>query len=192
MIIEKRLEELEKNINDPSLRDSRGRANEINYWIFDYSPKDELKIRNFIKYLKNKYNRNFNDFQIIEYDLYEFIIDELEREGFLDQCSKFEERSGFNRITRAVTNLLGINDDNNVIVKHIKKNTPENSIVFLTGIGKSYPILRSHKILNTLSQSFNSMPVIMFFPGTYDEQSLKLFDELKDDNYYRAFKIVKP
>ncbi|MFZ2746924.1 MAG: BREX protein BrxB domain-containing protein [Lactococcus raffinolactis] len=30
----------------------------------------------------------------------------------------------------------------------------------------------------------------MFFPGKYDGQSLMLFSEIKDDNYYRAFKLV--
>ena len=53
-------------------------------------------------------------------------------------------------------------------------------------------LLRSHKVLNNLSQSFGRVPVVLFFPGTYDEQSLILFDELKDDNYYRAFRLVKP
>ena len=31
----------------------------------------------------------------------------------------------------------------------------------------------------------------MFFPGTYNEQELILFNEIKDDNYYRAFRLVK-
>ena len=85
----------------------------------------------------------------------------------------------------------GVSDDS-LIVRHIEENTPENAIVFLTGIGKCYPLLRSHKVLNNLSQSFGRVPVVLFFPGTYDEQSLILFDELKDDNYYRAFRLVKP
>ena len=33
--------------------------------------------------------------------------------------------------------------------------------------------------------------VVLFFPGTYTEQELILFNEIKDDNYYRAFKLVK-
>ena len=86
---------------------------------------------------------------------------------------------------------MKINDDDSVIVQHIKANTPENAIVFLTGIGKCYPILRSHKVLNNLHQAFVRCPVVLFFPGTYDEQSLMLFNEIKDDNYYRAFKLVK-
>ena len=64
-------------------------------------------------------------------------------------------------------------------------------MVFLTGIGKCYPILRSHKVLNNLHQAFVRSPVVMFFPGTYNEQELILFNEIKDDNYYRAFRLVK-
>ena len=30
----------------------------------------------------------------------------------------------------------------------------------------------------------------MFYPGKYDGQELVLFGEIKDDNYYRAFKLV--
>ena len=72
-----------------------------------------------------------------------------------------------------------------------KEHTPENAVVFLTGIGKCYPILRSHKVLNNLHQAFVRCPVVMFFPGTYNEQELILFNEIKDDNYYRAFRLVK-
>ena len=86
---------------------------------------------------------------------------------------------------------MKINDDDSLIVQHIKENTPENSVVFLTGIGKCYPILRSHKVLNNLHQAFVRVPVVMFFPGTYNEQELILFNEIKDDNYYRAFRLVK-
>ena len=85
----------------------------------------------------------------------------------------------------------GKNDDDSYIVQYIRDHTPENAVVFLTGIGKCYPILRSHKVLNNLHQAFVRVPVVMFFPGTYDEQELVLFNEIKDDNYYRAFRLVK-
>ena len=50
-------------------------------------------------------------------------------------------------------------------------------------------ILRSHKVLNNLHQAFVRCPVVMFFPGTYNEQELILFNEIKDDNYYREMCI---
>ena len=95
------------------------------------------------------------------------------------------------RITKAVNNSMKINDDDSFIVQYIKDHTPGNAVVFLTGVGKCYPILRSHKVLNNLHQAFVRVPVVMFFPGTYNEQELILFNEIKDDNYYRAFKLVK-
>ena len=45
---------MEAAIRKPSFRSSRGRANEVNYWIFDYPPERELEVRERIKYLVNK------------------------------------------------------------------------------------------------------------------------------------------
>ena len=114
-----------------------------------------------------------------------------EKKHFLEKCYDFEKKNGMERITKAVTNAMKINDNDSLIVQYIKEHTPENAIVFLTGIGKCYPILRSHKVLNNLHQAFVRCPVVMFFPGTYNEQELILFNEIKDDNYYRAFRLVK-
>jgi hypothetical protein len=33
-------------------------------------------------------------------------------------------------------------------------------------------------------------PLVLFYPGIYDGQSLSLFGQIKQDNYYRAFKLV--
>ena len=160
--------------------------------MFDYPPEKELEVRARIATMQQKNASGSDDFKLVVFDLYDYIIDTLEQEGFLEQCYRFEEHRGIDRIVKAVGNLLCVNDDDSLIVRYIEKNTPENAIVFLTGIGKCYPVLRSHKVLNNLSQSFGRVPVVLFFPGTYDEQTLNLFDELKDDNYYRAFRLVKP
>jgi hypothetical protein len=62
-------------------------------------------------------------------------------------------------------------------------------IIFLTGIGAAFPIVRSHTILNNLQTIMGDLPLVMFFPGTYNNLSLTLFDRLKDDNYYRAHNL---
>ena len=113
---------------------------------------------------------------------------------FYSTITKVEERTnekGLEIFQKAVTNAMKINEDDSLIVQYIKEHTPEKAVVFLTGIGKCYPILRSHKVLNNLHQAFVRVPVVMFFPGTYNEQELILFNEIKDDNYYRAFRLVK-
>ena len=186
-----RLDEMETAIRKPSFRQSSGRANEVNYWVFDYPPERELEVRERIAYLKNKNQRGTDSFELVVFDLYDIVIDFLEQRGFLDKCYAFERKAGINRIVKAVNNSMKVNDDDSLIVQYIKDHTPENAVVFLVGIGKCYPILRSHKVLNNLHQAFVRVPVVMFFPGTYNEQELILFNEIKDDNYYRAFRLVK-
>lgn len=186
-----RLDKMEDAIRKPSFRQSSGRANEVNYWIFDYPPDRELEVRERIKYMQNRNAKGGEAFDLKVFDLYDIIIDFLDKNNFLEECYKFEKKKGLERIGKAVSNSMKINDDDSYIVQYIKDNTPENAIVFLTGIGKCFPILRSHKVLNNLHQAFVRVPVVMFFPGIYNEQELILFGEIKDDNYYRAFKLVK-
>ncbi len=186
-----RLDQMEEAIRKPSFRQSSGRANEVNYWIFDYPPEKELEVRERIKYMQNKNAKGGEEFELVVFDLYDIIIDFLEKNDFMEECYKFEQKKGLERITKAVSNAMKINDDDSYIVQYIREHTPENAVVFLMGVGKCFPILRSHKVLNNLHQAFVRVPVVMFFPGVYNEQELILFGEIKDDNYYRAFKLVK-
>ena len=186
-----RLDKMEEEIKKPVFRQSIGRANEVNYWVFDYPPERELEVRERIKYMQNRNSKGSKDFELVVFDLYDIIIDYLKENDFLEDCYRFEKKKGLERITKAVSNSMKINDDDSLIVQYIKEHTPENAVVFLTGVGKCFPILRSHKVLNNLHQAFVKAPVVMFFPGIYNEQELILFGEIKDDNYYRAFKLVK-
>lgn len=186
-----RLDKMEEEIKKPVFRQSIGRANEVNYWVFDYPPERELEVRERIKYMQNRNSRGSEDFELVVFDLYDIIIDYLKENDFLEDCYRFEKKKGLERITKAVSNSMKINDDDSLIVQYIKEHTPDNAVVFLTGVGKCFPILRSHKVLNNLHQAFVKAPVVMFFPGIYNEQELILFGEIKDDNYYRAFKLVK-
>lgn len=187
----RRLDEMEAAVRKPSFRSSSGRANEVGYWIFDYPPDRELEVRARIQHMIRKNQSGSDGFQLAVFDLYDLMIDYLEGKGFLRQCFAFEQKQGLDRIVQAVNRSMKINGDDNLIVRHIQECTPENAVVFLTGIGKCYPILRSHKILNTMHQSFQRAPVVLFFPGVYNEQELLLFGKVKDDNYYRAFRLVR-
>ena len=189
--LNERLDKMESEIHKIRFRQTRGNANEVNYWVFDYPPERELEVRERIQYMIHKNQKGADGFRLVVYDLYDLIIDHLESMEFMELCYQFEHDKGVNRIVDAVSHSMKFNERDSVIIQHIQKNTPDNAVVFLTGIGKCYPILRSHKILNNLHQVFNRAPVLLFFPGTYNEQELVLFNEIKDDNYYRAFRLVR-
>ena len=191
MNIEERLEEIEKIIREPYFLKNWGLGNEVGYFIFDYDPKYEIQVRNKVKYLKNKINESSKyDFKILEFDLYNIIIDILNQKGYLNKTFEFEEKKGRDFAKKAVTKMLKLSSNSNLIVNYIKNRIEPNSVVFITGVGKAYPIVRSHNVLNNLHQQIDSIPVIMFFPGNYSGNDLVLFNTIKDGNYYRAFPLV--
>ncbi len=189
--LEERLDKAEAMIKKPSFRKNKGLGNEVGYYIFDYPPEQELLVRERVEYIRKKNEQSDDEYRIVVFDLYEIIIEILKEKGYLEKCYEFEKKKGFDRITKAVGNMLRITAKDSLIVNYIRERTPEKAIVFLIGIGKCYPILRSHTVLNNLHQVIDNVPVVMFYPGKYDGQELILFGEIKDDNYYRAFKLVE-
>lgn len=185
-----KFDKAEEMIQKPSFRENKGLGNEVGYYIFDYDADRELYVRERIEYIKKKNESSNDDFKVVVFDLYEIIIDILNKKGYLGKCFEFEKTKGFDRVTKSIGNMLRITAADSLIVNHIKDNTPDKAVVFITGIGKCYPILRSHTVLNNLHQVIDNVPVVLFYPGKYDGQELVLFGEIKDDNYYRAFKLV--
>lgn len=185
-----RLDSAENKIKEPKFRENRGLGNEVGYYIFDYPAEDELYVRERINYIQKRNENSGDEYKIVIFDLYDIMIEILQNKKYLEKCYSIEQKKGFQKVSSAVANLMKVNSTDGMIVKYIKEHTPDKAIVFITGIGKCYPIIRSHTVLNNLNLVIDKVPVVLFYPGKYDGQELILFNEIKDDNYYRAFKLV--
>lgn len=191
MNIYERLDKILPKLQEKRFRENKGLGNEIGYYIFDYDPSDELIVREHIKYLKQKINNESSEIKIKEFDLYEIMLEILESKGYLNKVFDMEKQKGTEHILNAIKKTLRLTQSNDLVVEYIRDRVEKSDIVFLTGVGKAWPIIRSHTVLNTLHSVIDEVPLIMFFPGVYDGLELKLFDEIKDDNYYRAFKLIE-
>lgn len=177
-------------ISDDDFLANRGVANEVRYYLFDYEPCDELIMRQKIQALKKQNKPEADGFEIVEYDLYKMVIEELDKRGYIEKCIKFEETKGRDYLYDAISKMLRLTSQDNLIVNKIVQNTPQNAVVFLTGVGKVYPYIRSHNILNNLHMILDRVPVIIFYPGKWNGQTLSLFGTINDGNYYRAFPLI--
>lgn len=187
--IYERLDEILPIISAPHFRENKGLGNEVGFYIFDYSPKDEMIVRERIPFIKSKVQSSYN-INIVEIDLYEAIIEILQSKGYLKKNFEMEEKKGSEFVMNATKKALRLTLSNDLLVKYIVEKSEGCDIVFLTGVGKAWPLVRSHTILNNLHKEIEDMPLVMFFPGSYDGGTLMLFEEFKDDNYYRAFPLV--
>ena len=191
MSIYERLDKILPRLQEKRFRENKGLGNEIGFHIFDYDPGDELIVREHIKFLKQKLNNEGSKIRIKEFDLYEIILEILEDKGYLSKVFEMEEKRGTEHIINAIKKTLRLTQSNDLMVAYIKDRVTDDDIVFITGVGKAWPIIRSHTVLNTLHAVMDHVPLVMFFPGIYDGLELRLFSEIKDDNYYRAFKLIE-
>lgn len=189
--IQERLDILEEKIRAEAFRNNTGLGNEIGYYIFDYEPREELTVRGRIRELEKSNTDLKFGYQLVIYDMYELILRLLEEEGVMEDLKELEEEEGTEYVFAAISDTLRFDEKDSLIINHIVRNTPKEAVVFLTGVGKCFPILRSHKILNNLHQVMDHCPVVLFYPGRYNGNALNVFHELKEDNYYRAFPIVE-
>ena len=190
MNFQEKIDGIWNRISDAEFLANKGVANEVRYYVFDYEACNELIVRDKIEYLKRQNNVDVDGFQIVEYDLYQMVLDILEERGYVDKCIKFEQTKGRDYLYTAISKMLRLTSDNNLIVNRIVLETPENAVVFLTGVGKVLPFVRSHNVLNNLHQVLDRVPVVMFYPGIWNGESLSLFGTIHDGNYYRAFPLI--
>ncbi|NLI13793.1 DUF1788 domain-containing protein [Pelotomaculum propionicicum] len=191
MTLNKRLDLIEPKILDKSFRTGRGTANEINFWIFDYDPADEMAVRAHVSYLEQRINNQYDDVRIVQFDLYKLILNVLREKNYLDKVMQMEQAKTSHAIINPIKKTLRLTLDGDLIIGKITESiVPERDIIFLTGVGKAWPIIRSHTVLNNLHSKIDRNPLVMFFPGDYTNE-LRLFGEITDDNYYRAFKLIE-
>ncbi len=185
-ILNNRLSKIIPRIKDDKFIQGRGLGNEISFYVFDYEPEYELIVREHITLIKKEFRHENSNRKIVEFDLYKMLIEIAKEKRIFERIFQMEEKQGKDALFKAMTNFA----KPDIFLQKIKEQLADNNVVLITGVGKVYPFVRSHSILNNLQEVLDKIPVIMFFPGKYDGLSLRLFDRFKDDNYYRAFRLV--
>lgn len=124
--------------------------------------------------------------QVAVVDLYQTLLGMLEKRGYLEKTLALEAQRGPEALRTALRPLLSPDK----VADAVTAESSGAQLVLLTRVGAAYPLLRSHSLLNNLQERLTTVPLVMFFPGRYDGQELRLFGLLKDDNYYRAFRLL--
>ncbi|MGG7188486.1 DUF1788 domain-containing protein [Clostridium paraputrificum] len=180
-----RFEELDKKLREEKFIKGRGTGNDLSFYVFDYDPKDEIEVRYRLHKIIEKYNR-IDSNKIKVFDLYKMFIGFLKEQDIFEQIQEMEGQNGKKYTIDAITPFIS----EEMYIEKISNEFQRFDVIFITGVGKVYPFMRSHYILNKLHAVINKKPLIMFYPGTYTGQDLTLFNRIMDDNYYRAFPIM--
>jgi hypothetical protein len=183
-----RLNQILPTITTNDFLEGKGLGNEIAFYIFDYNPEKELQIREHIDFLLAQIPKTAPDLKVTHINLFDLILDYLKDRKLLDKVLQMQQQKGDAAVQKALAAPLHASK---LLPLFEKAAAPkENDLVLVSGVGNVYPLLRTHSLLNNLHPIMGQTPLVLFFPGKYDGQALKLFGSLQDDNYYRAFKLI--
>jgi hypothetical protein len=170
-----------------------GLSNEVPFFIYPYPPESALAVAQAKKRVKNKLSQK--GITVREVNLYDLSVEILKERGDWDEVLAVEPSIDKAEFTEMLQSML--NPQQHVAPAiQAKIADSDFDIFFLTGIGEVFPYIRSHNVLNNLQSVVTGKPMLMFFPGRYEQSdtlgsSLVLFGRLKDDQYYRAKNILE-
>ena len=186
---EERLNQVLPRLTSPDVLSNQGAGGEIGFWIFDYPPEQEMAMRawltNVIEPGLSKHSPTIR-FQIV--DLFQLVVDLLEERKLFDKACEMQTNKGDAAVLASLRSVL--KEDRLAARMTEQLNVPDLDLLIVKGVGAVYPLLRTHTLLSALHPHMRHTPLLMLYPGTYNGQSLSLFNTLSDDNYYRAFRLV--
>ena len=182
--IEMQLDALRENIQTAEFLNGTGLSNEVNIRIFCYDPKYEMAIRHFSAQLTTDQTLKC---RVILRNLFQVFLEICDENHITDKIPKIEERKGSHYL---LDQLCGISTEG-AFTKKINYNDHQRGrdVLLLAGVGEVFPFIRVHTLLENLQPIFTDVPILVMYPGDFNQYQLKLFNRLKPNNYYRAFTI---
>ena len=179
-----RLDRLRDMIQSREFLEGKGLSNEVNIRIFCYDPKDEMAVRHFTEKLVTDQSL---DCRLIEYDLYKVFLSICDDKRITDKIAGQEEKKGRQFIMSQLERMA----NNTAFIKKMLEIPHEaGDVILITGVGAAYPFIRVHSLLDAMQPYFTDVPILVMYPGIFDGRTVKLFDQLKPNPYYRAFNVI--
>ena len=178
------LESIKERFSDEVFLSNKGLSNEVGIHVLCYDPHDEMIVRD---YMANLIQQTDLPFRLIECDLYKIFLQICEDKRILKTIPAMEQKKGSEGLLKQLQKIA----TPEAFVERMQYSPHQHGdILLISGVGKVYPFMRSHNILDNIQHLFSDIPIVMLYPGKFNGQELSLFDEFHDGNYYRAFNML--
>lgn len=168
-------------------------------YMYMYDATKEYEIEAEILDIKNRLHRPNTYLDVMVIDIFEEFIAYLKQDEIKKGTSRFEFYSNQEPINpnavdkalhREAYDLRFLKHLDQKIQQHLRNATHyEVAYVFVKGFGNAFPHIRASRFMNNFEKYIKGYKLIMFYPGeakTY----YSLFGLLKDENLYRAIKLI--
>lgn len=198
--------ELRQRLQDPEFLAGHGLGNEVPFFILPYAAALEDEVREQVEALVLDFaptaqdgapapqdSPTAGDTRVIHFDLWDVFLQICQERRILKKIPALEERRGTEGLLRRMEKIATPEAFLKVMSERYEElggQMPGRDVVLISGVGKVYPLVRAHNILENAQPVFTEVPMVMLYPGVYDGQQLHLFGKISDGNYYRAFSLL--
>lgn len=173
-----------------------GLGNEVPFFVLRYKPDWEPNVGEELARLRRRLREE--RYRLADVDVFALAVDIWKSSPVFDQMLSMEAQLDSDTFRAG---LSGVIDVEGVLAPAIKRAVDEAGgedhvdAILLQGVHHLFPLVRTHLLLNCLQPLLGRMPLVVTFPGSYHQSpsthsALVLFDQISQDNYYRAFDLV--
>lgn len=184
--------ELRQRLRDPEFLAGHGLGNEVPFFILPYAAAQEDEVRAQTASLLEDFSAA-DGTRVVHFDLWDVFLQICRERRILEKIPALEERRGTDALLRRMEKIATPEAFLKVIGERYEQMGGQQAgrdTVLISGVGKVYPLMRAHNILENAQPVLTEVPVVMLYPGVYDGQRLHLFGKISDGNYYRAFSLL--
>ena len=179
---------LRAKLSDPMFLANKGIGNEVGFFVFPYDAAREDEVRTRTAELVSLSDEGRLPCRIVHRDLWDVFLQICEQRRILDKIPDLERRRGSRALLERLQKIA--TPEAFVQAMDYEPHEPGHDVLLVTGVGRVYPIVRAHSILENAQHVFADVPVVLLYPGKYDGAQLHLFNSISDGNYYRAFNLL--
>jgi hypothetical protein len=193
------ISELYDQLSDKDFQDHQTGNLFFPAYMYTYNPELEYEIEEQLLDIKHRLLRPNNYLDIMVLDIFEEFRSYLEVEKFGSVTTKFEYYSAHElKRPDAVDKSLRQDAYDNRFLNYLDHKIKEHlssagdhevAFVFIKGFGKSFPYIRASRFMNNFEKHIKGYKLIMFYPG-HAKGYYSLYGLLKDENLYRAIKLI--
>ena len=171
-----------------------GLSKEVPFFIYHFPPSWALSVKEMRDRVHTKLQSD-DGLSIVEINLYELAVDLLKKRGVWDRLLGLEQTMDKAEFREVRQGMLDPHAHRAPAIRtHLEDQSSD--MVFLTGIGEVFPIVRTHTVLENLQSVVVGRPMLVWFPGTYEYtqsggHQLRALNLSASDSYYRAKDILE-
>lgn len=167
-------------------------------YMYTYDPEKEYEVDAEIIDIKERLHRPNNYLDVMVIDIFEVFVEYLKQAkfgshvkfDFYIQHEKDKAKVVANTLKQDAYDARFLEFLNSKIESHLEAAQEyEVAYIFIKGFGNAFPYIRANRFMNKFEKYIKGYKLILFYPGEAKEY-YSLFGLLRDENLYRAIKLI--